>query len=362
MGSAALFHCARAGASVLGIDALAPPHTLGSSHGETRVIREAYFEHPAYVPLVQRAYELWAELESLSGDALYLRTGGLMIGARDSTVARGAILSAREHNLPHEVLTAEEIHSRHPALCPSPDMIGVLEPRAGILYPEKCISAHLDQAGIAGASVLLNCKMERWHPRAGKFLVETSAGSFTAKSLVVAAGPWIKTIVPELDAHLQVERQVLAWFQSLAPHLFSPANLPIHLWEYEPGKMFYGFPDLGDGVKVALHHQGRPADPESVDRTVGEDDILQLSELLERFLPQANGRFMRGTVCLYTNTADGHFIIDRHPEHKNLILASPCSGHGFKFASAVGEELARLALNPGTPPAIPLFQLSRLHQ
>jgi sarcosine oxidase len=362
MGSAALFHLARRGVKVLGLDQFAPPHALGSSHGETRVIREAYFEHPSYVPFIQRAYELWGELERLSGEALYLRTGGLMIGREETAVLSGALQSARVHGIEHEVLSAEQIKNCFPGLRPAPDMLGLLERRAGILFPEACLAAHLQLAERAGARVRLNEKLHDWKEEPTGIVLQTAHATYHARKLILAGGPWMPQLVPELHGCLNVERQVLLWFRALETELFDPEIFPVHLWEYEKGKMFYGFPDLGRGVKVALHHEGELTNAVSVDRAVRPADISAVRELLSRYLPAANGAFLRGTVCLYTNTPDGHFILDRLPGAGNVLVASPCSGHGFKFASAVGEALADLALDQAPAADLSLFSLRRFRR
>jgi sarcosine oxidase len=360
MGSATLFHLARRGARVLGLDTYSPPHANGSSHGETRVIREAYFEHPIYVPLVQRAYELWSELERESGDRLCLQTGGLMIGRMESTVVSGAIRSAREHRLPHEILSASRIKERAPALHPDDDMAGVLEPRAGILFPERCIAAHLNLAQKAGAIIHTGERVLDWQSNANTISLRTDAGQYTAAKLVLTAGAWLPKLLPELQSFLQVERQVLLWFKSPQPELLDPAHLPIHLWEYAPGKMFYGFPDLGDGLKLAFHHQGEITSAAGADRTLRTDDIQKMRDVMARYLPRAaRAEFLRGTVCLYTNTPDGHFILDSLPTDSNVIVASPCSGHGFKFASAIGEVVANITLGKPTGLNTTLFSLRR---
>ena len=360
MGSSAAYHLARRGVNVLGIDQFHPPHRWGSSHGETRVIREAYFEHPSYVPLVQRAYELWEELEQESGEQLYLKTGGLMIGAKDSTVVQGAIKSAQEHGLDHKVLDCAAIKERHPGLHPENGMVGVLEPRAGILYPEKCVAAHLRLAQALGAELRFNEKITGWEESADHIHVFTVTGDFMAREIIVSTGPWLSQSIPELAKHLTVERQVLLWFAAKKPELFGSDRFPIHLWEYEPEKMFYGFPDLAEGIKVAFHHQGTPTNPEIADRTVSTADIEKMRTVLCRYLPAANGNFLRGTVCLYTNTPDGHFILDKHPTARRILVASPCSGHGFKFASAIGEALADMVLDGKSSLDLSLFRLDRL--
>jgi len=359
MGSAALFHLADKSAKVLGIEQFVTPHTYGSSHGETRVIREAYFENPIYVPLVQRAYELWDQLSAESGEILYLKTGGIMIGPPGTAVPDGAIRSAKEHNLPHEILSSSEIRKRFPALHPDDDMIGLLEPRAGIVFPEKCVEAHLQGARKRGALISTEEQVLSWHPEQSSLSVKTNKNQYYCRKLIVAAGAWIRELVKDLGVRFDIERQVLHWFAAKKPGLFEPDRFPIHLWEYEPNKMFYGFPDLGSGVKVALHHQGEIVSPEKVDRAVQDHDIKRMRELLARYLPEANGEYLRGTVCLYTNTPDAHFLIDCHPLHSNVILASPCSGHGFKFASSVGEVLSKMALDQPQKLDLSLFCLSR---
>lgn len=351
MGSAALYHLARRGVRVIGFDQYDPPHVLGSSHGETRVIREAYFEDPVYVPLVQRAYELWHELQEFTKEPLYIRTGGLMIGHPDSGVVQGTLRSAQEHQLPHEVLSAEDIHQTHPGIRPAQGMVGVLEPRAGIVHPERCIAGHLRGAKEFGAVLCPNQKVLGWEESGAGLRVRTASQEIVASRVILTTGAWIEQYHIELG--LEIERQVLLWFQPRRPELFT--SIPIHLWEYAPDKYFYGFPDLGTGLKIAFHHQGPKT---SVDdpRQVNATDIERMREILRQFLPEADGDFLRATVCLYTNTRDGHFIIDRHPDSPNVIVGSPCSGHGFKFASAIGEVLADLATN--RPPRVDLIRFS----
>ena len=356
MGSAAAFHLARAGRRVLGIDRFHPPHTGGSSHGQTRIIREAYFEHPTYVPLIQRAYVLWSELEKQSIRKLLQITGGVMAGAPGSIVVEGARRSAELHHLPHEVLSAAEISRRFPVLQPANNMIGIWEPRAGVLFPEECVTAHLEAAKNAGATLALNQAVLRWESNGQKVSVKTERNEFEAAHLVIAAGPWASSLIPELKGALTVERQVQFWFEPLhTRRLFTPANCPVHLWEYEPGRFFYGFPDLGNGVKVARHHEGEVANPESVRREVGEEETNVMRDIVRRFLPAANGPLKQAVACLYTNTADGHFLLDAHPEHPNVIIASPCSGHGFKFSSVIGEVIRQKVCGEKCPFDLGLF-------
>ena len=342
MGSMAALELARRGKRVIGFDRFKPPHPFGSSHGKTRIIREAYFEHPQYVPFVQRAYELWAALERESGRQLLLPTGGLMIGPAAGTLLRGARRSAVEHRLPYEELPAAERRRRFPMFEPGPDDVGLFEPRAGVLFPEAAIESALALAETAGAVFRFDEPVKSWN--AGEAItIRTGAGHWRVERLILCAGAWMARELPRVTLPLQVARQTLFWFaprESDQP--VTPDRMPIFIWEWEPGRMFYGFPDTGDGVKVAIHHEGEPAEPDQVRRTVypGEEELL-LAVLATR-APAFTGPLRQSAVCLYSNTPDGDFILDRHPEEPRVILASPCSGHGFKFAPAIGEVLADL--------------------
>ncbi|HXT41120.1 MAG TPA: N-methyl-L-tryptophan oxidase [Candidatus Angelobacter sp.] len=342
MGSAAAYQLARRGKRVLGLDRFEPPHSFGSSHGKTRIIREAYFEHPLYVPLIQRAYELWAELERETGRSLLRQTGGLMIGRPDSAVVAGARRSAEEHRLRHEILAAAEVRRRFPALQPADEMIAVWEPRAGILFPEACVDAHLTLARKHGAGVRVDEPALRWEPDGAGVRVLTAKDEFTADQLLLTAGSWIPALLPDLKLPLVVERQVQFWFRPTAPEWFQPDRCPIHIWECEPGRHFYGFPDLGEGVKVAGHHEGEVVNPDTIRRDVSPREVEDMRRVVRRFLPGADGELCSAVVCMYTNTPDQHFHIDWHPAHPQVLVASPCSGHGFKFSSAIGEVLAGL--------------------
>jgi sarcosine oxidase len=343
MGSATAAELARRGVGVLGLDRYAPPHSLGSSHGETRIIREAYFEHPQYVPMVQRAYELWRALEKSSGARLLLETGGLMIGRPDSALIEGARRSAEMHRLPHSMLSAAEVRARFPALHPEQDMVAVLEPRAGVLFPEACISAHLGQAVRHGAVLRFDEPVLRWESDGDLVRVFTSHGDYRARQMIVSAGAWVGSLLPGLELPFWIERQVLHWFDPVGdPDTFAPTRCPIHLWQFDEGRFFYGFPDLGTGVKAAFHHAGVATTVDEVHRDVAVADVDAVRSALRRFVPAADGPARASVVCLYTNTPDEHFLIDRHPGQPRVLVASPCSGHGFKFAPVVAEILADL--------------------
>jgi sarcosine oxidase len=350
MGSAVAYHAARRGLSVAGFDRFAPPHTLGSSHGETRIVREAYFEDPCYVPIVQRAYDLWHALERESGERLMLRTGGLMLGPPDGSCVSGARASGDQHRLPYETLDAAEIRARFPALRAEDGTAGVYEPRAGILYPEACVRAHLESAQRAGATFMPDEPALSWRADGAGIEVITAKGSYRAARLVLAAGAWLPALLADVRLPLAVTRQPLFWFVPRAnPETFEPDRLPIWIWEWTRERFIYGFPALGGEVKVAVHHEGEPADPDGARRLLAPAEIEVMRERLRRFVPDADGPLSRAAVCLYTNTPDGHFAIDRHPGNPSVVILSACSGHGFKFSSAIGEIAVQLALAERVP-------------
>jgi sarcosine oxidase len=343
MGSATLYELARRGVRALGIDRFLPPHTQGSTHGRTRIIREAYFEHPLYVPLVRRAYELWDELERESGRMLFHRTGGLMIGPADGAIVAGARRSAVEHEVPHELLTADEVRRRWPAYDPPDDHAALFELRAGLLLPEACVETYLDRARRYGAFTQVRDRVRSWRADGSEVVVTTDAATYRAGQLVLAAGPWLLELVSDVALPLAIERQMFHWFEPASrPELHAGSRCPLALWEFERDRMVATFPDLGDGVKAGVHHEGEITDPDRVRRFTTPEEDADIRALLRRLMPDAAGRLREARVCLYTNTPDRHFLLDAHPAHPNVMLVSPCSGHGFKFASAIGEVAADL--------------------
>jgi sarcosine oxidase len=359
MGSSTAYHLALRGQRVLGIDQFTPPHAFGSSHGKSRIIREAYFEDPLYVPLVKRAYNAWAELQARSGKRVLTRTGGLMVGAPNGTVVAGARMSAMEHRLPYEELGAGELRARFPALRAPDDAVAIWEPRAGVLDPEAAINAQLSLARASGAELRFGEKVTKWRATGGGVEVTTVSGSYSAARLVITAGAWVGELVPELALPLTVERNAVYWFDPLKPAEFTPDKFPIFIHEYAPGRTWYGFANFGDGVKVALHHQGEITTAQTVRRAVSAAEIEGIRTLMKLFLPGADGPLRSTTVCLYTNSRDDDFILDAHPEHPAVFIASPCSGHGFKFSIAIGELIADDIM--GEPPRFDLspFRIAR---
>jgi len=350
MGSAAAAHLAARGQRVLGLEQFQPAHSQGSSHGRSRVIRLAYFEHPAYVPLLRRAFELWRRLETDTGRRLLQVTGGLMIGTPDSEVVSGSLRSAEEHGLAHEMLDAAGLHRRFPAFTPGPGTVAFHEREAGVLFPEEAIRAHLDVAVDHGAQVHFDEPVADWRiTPAGTVEVTTSRGRYEAGQLVLAPGPWASQVFKLPDLPLTVEPQVLYWFEpSGGPALFLPERFPIYIWDLGDGAQFYGFPADDDGrVKVAFF------------RTKNGDEPSLRAALAPSVPALAAGSLVETASCRYTLTPDHHFVIGRHPRHAQVVIASPCSGHGYKFASVVGEILADLAIAGGTRHPIELFSPSR---
>ena len=361
MGSATAYHLAKKNKRVLGLDRFAPGHTFGSSHGRSRIIRESYFEDPLFVPFVQRSYDLWEELERESGRALLRVTGGLMIGSRDGTLVSGAFESAVSHRIPHEVLSAREIHARFPAFHVADDHVAVWDARAGYLDADSCNSVHRALAEQSGAQFRFDEQVLSWAPDGAGVRVTTSRTSYLASQLVLNLGPWMTTALTALELPLTVERQVLAWFVPQDSRLYEPERCPVFLWEYNGGQLAYGFPLLDGAVKAAVFHSGdRVENPDIVRRDITSAEIDAVREALHHVLPDAaQGALHHSQTCLFTNTPDARFVIDWHPGHPNVLISSPCSGHGFKFASAIGELQANLLV--GREPGFDLgpFALAR---
>ena len=344
MGSATAHALAKRGARVVAFDQLTPPHTMGSSHGRTRIIREAYYEHPLYVPLVRRAFELWRDLQADSSEPLMLQTGGLMIGPERGPLFRGALESARTHGVAHDVLDAATLTRRFPAYRPGVEWVGLLEERAGLLFPERCIAALIESARRLGGALHMDERVVRWSA-GDRVSIETDKGRYEADALVVAAGPWLPGLSALLGLRipLEIERQLSHWFEpeEPGPSRFDAVRCPVALWEMPDGDVFATIPNEGHGVKCGMHHAGAATSPERVNRSVSQGENAVARELLETVMPGAGGRLLEARVCLYTNTPDRHFIID-WAQPGRVLIVSPCSGHGFKFASAVGEIAAQL--------------------
>lgn len=368
MGSAAAYQLAARGLRVLGLERHTPAHDRGSSHGQSRIIRQAYFEDPAYVPLLLRSYELWRQIEAETGRDLLVVTGGLMIGAPESHVVQGAIRSAREWNLDHEILDAPTIRRRFPRFTPQPREIALYEALAGFVRPEASVAAHLDRAAALGADLHFEEPVIGWDasPSGEGVRVATARGSYEAARLVLSPGSWAPDILATLGLPLEIERQVMYWFDPVGGDgAFQPENFPIYIWETEPEVTIYGFPASdgpGSGAKVAFFRVPGPhhlTTPETIDREVREAEVGQMRAYIADRIPDLNGTYRAAKTCMYTNTPDEHFIIAAHPDHPQVAIAAGFSGHGYKFASVVGEILADLATTGATRHPIDLFTPAR---
>ncbi len=362
MGSATAYQLASRGKKVLGLEQFDIPHTMGSSHGLTRIIRLAYFEDPSYVPLLRRAYELWHVLEQLVGETLLHTTGSLDIGTENSLVFKGARQSAALHDLRHEILDNKALRARYPAYQLPADMMALFQPDGGFLTPEQCIVSHVTAAQSYGADIRAREPVLDWEPTATGVTVRTIRGTYTADKIVLTAGAWIGKLVPFLKPVAVPERQVLIWMQPKDPAQFAPERFPVFVMSADTGD-FYGFPIHGvPGFKLGrYHHLNETVDPDQLDRNlVTAEDERVLRDFANQYFPDGVGPTQALKVCLFTNTADEHFILDTHPDYPQVVIGSPCSGHGFKFCTVIGEILADLAFDGQTRHNIELHRLKRL--
>lgn len=360
MGSAAAYHLARRGARVLVLEQFDIGHELGSSHGKSRVIRKAYFEDPRYVPLLHSAYDLWRELERESGEKLLHLVGCLNMGPPDHVAIEGVQKSAREHRLSHEMLSADEIQRRWPAFRPAASDVGLFETEGGFVVPEQCVRIQVELARRAGATIHSGKCVRTWSAEGGGFCVRTDVETWQARSLIVAAGPWLGGVMADLGLPLRVERQVQHWFMPTDPSPFTAPRMPSFI-HFVGDAAYYGIPMRErEGVKVARHHAGEATTPETVNRSVTPRDVDDVRAYAARHMPGVGeAALVDSKVCLYTNTPDDHFVIDRHPVHETLFFAGGFSGHGYKFAPVIGAILADLVLEGRTSHPIEFLQAGR---
>jgi len=377
-GSAAVAHLAKRSVRVLGLEKFERvSHSHGSSHGRSRIIRLAYFEDPRYVPLLRRSFELWRELSTerqrKSGrqdeEPLLTMTGGLMIGLPDSIVVRGTLRSVRAHGLQHEVLSGAEIRRRFPAFQPSDEEIGILEKDAGYLVPELCVEAHCEVAEDNGAVLKFEEPMVSWRllPNGGVAVTTSKGNTYSARKISLSVGAWAPAIYGETVAEqglpLHASRRALFWIEPRVPTVVFD-KIPVYIWDMGSKGNFYGFPKQAGspgGVKVAMHFVDSSTQtactPETVDRTVHDREIAAMQQVLKSRMPELPGKLVAAATCMYTNTPDEHFLVDWHPQAKGkVLLVSPCSGHGFKFCSVMGEIVADLLCDGTTRHNISLFQ------
>jgi sarcosine oxidase len=360
MGSAVAAHAAARGMRVLGIERFGPAHARGSSHGQSRIIRQAYFESPHYVPMLRRAYELWDALATRTATTLRAQTGGLFVGRPETPVVAGTIASALHWQLAHRIYDAAELRHAFPAVTPRDDEIGVYEAVAGALFPEAGVRAHLDAADEDGAELRFGVQAVGWDAGDGGVRVALADGTHAeGQRLAICAGPWFARIAPGAGVPLRIERNVQFWFAPNDPGAVSPEHLPVWCCERDGQGMFYGFPDFGDGVKVAHHGSGVDADPDALDRDVRDGEIAVARTALASFVPAAAGSFLRAAPCMYSNTPDEHFVIGAHPLARHVVLAGGFSGHGYKFAPVIGEIVAALLADDDPGFSLNLFSPAR---
>jgi sarcosine oxidase len=364
-GSAAAAVLARRGLTVLGLERFARGEDMGSSGGRSRMIRLANFEDPVYVPMALASWDRWRALEADAGADILTVTGGLYAGPSDSRPVRGSIRSAEEHGLEHEVIDADEIHRRWPVFELTPGTIGLMEERAGTLRADRANAAHLTIAERHGATFEFGQRVVDWRPTSGGgFEVVIADGVVVgAAHLVLTAGAWLGSLVSDLALPLQVERESVCWFSpTTAPSSIGADRMP--MWVVASGgQAYYGFRhDPEVGLKVGIHHWGVYVDPDEVDRIVGPADEERVRAFVRAQMPAANGPLSGTKVCLYTNTPDEAFVIDRHPAAAGVAFASACSGHGFKYAPLVGEILADLAIAGATAWPIGSFRAARFSE
>jgi sarcosine oxidase len=358
MGSAALYHLARRGKRVLGLERFDIPHEHGSSHGLTRIIRLGYFEDPSYVPLLRRAYELWRELEAEAGEQLLYTTGILEAGER---IYDGTLRSCHEHDLPHEELDGRTVGERFPAYHLPPGLPVLFQPDGGFVLPERCIVAHVQGALACGATIRARERVRSWDETGNGIRIETERGEVEAERLVLTAGAWSQDVARLAPGLVVAQRQVLAWLQPTRhTELFTPCRFPVFNLRFEQGH-FYGFPVFGiPGVKLGrYYHLEEKGDPDLLPRDASARDETVLRWFAETYLPDAAGPTIALKTCLFELSPDEHFLLDRHPDAAAAVVGAGFSGHGFKFCSVVGEILADLAVEGSTRHDIELFRLDR---
>ncbi len=354
MGSATCFHLAKRGVKVLGLEQFSIGHQYGSSHGETRAIRRAYFEHPNYIPLLNRAYELWDELAELSGKHIFVRNGLVIYGnPLTSSVYQGVQKSAAAFSIPVQEFSSEGASQRFPMYRPGPEMNAIFEPDAGFLYVDQIVALHAQLARQKGAVIRENVTLESYELSgafpSGSVTVRTNQGVFSADRLVVTAGPWSLQVLKELNFPLQLKRLFQCWFRADSIHGLD-LGVPCFAF-HTSSEFYYGFPMLdGQTIKVAAHFATDPIfEPgQKSDSTISEQRLVSLRQFISQYLPKVSSTLVKSSPCIYTMTPDENFIIDTHPTHSHMCFAAGFSGHGFKFSSVVGEVLSDLAMHGKT--------------
>jgi sarcosine oxidase len=360
IGSAALYHLARKNVAVLGIERFDLGHDRGSSHGATRVIRLSHYERLSYIPLLKRAYALWHELEIAAGQQIVHTTGIAEIGPPDGPLVTGTLAASKTHGLEFEILQADQLMRRFPAFRVPNNFVGVVQPDGGFIEAAAALGAYIRLAIEAGAQVRTGETVLSIQQTDEAVRIETDQAVYESEAVIVALGPWTKKLLPRLPVTLEIKRQVVGWFEPNELSVFSVDKFPVFLLESRHG-IHFGLPKHTEpGIKLAKHYPYGPTiDPDNCDRLVTPDDEAGIRSAIAEFVPAASGRLVAAKTCMYTLTPDGTFIIDRLPNSPGIIVASPCCGHGFKFAPIVGEILSDLATIGMTEHDISDFRLER---
>jgi sarcosine oxidase len=361
MGASACFHLAARGARVLGLEQFDIPHERGSSHGFSRMIRAAYYEEPRYVPLLLRAYKLWEELERIADRKILHQVGGLFIGPPEGMLVGNSRLAAEHHGLRHEIFGADELRRRQPVFTIPDEWNALYDPMAGFLLPELAISTFAEQAMLHGAVIRTQQAVREWHADERSVTVQTDDATYHADHLILTAGAWISRLLGSLRIKLTVTRQVLGWVKPNETKPFRLGTFPVWGIDSLDGGIYYGFPMIPQvpGLKVAHHLPGKPFDPDQISRDPVAEDEEDFRLALRKYIPAGNGPLIAMRLCMYTNSPDHHFIIDAHPNHERVSIACGFSGHGFKFASVIGEILARQAIEKTWDPDVSFLKLGR---
>lgn len=360
MGSTTAYHLAKRDRDVLGLERYDIPHSMGSSHGISRIIRLAYYEHPSYVPLVRRSYELWNEIQKEQGEQLLFETGSIDAAPPEDPLFRGSRRSCEEYDIDHEVLSGSEVNDRYPGYDLPEEHMAVYQPNGGYVLSERAIVAHVTQAQREGARIQARERVIDWEPHEGGVRVETDRDEYTADNLVIASGAWAGKQIEALEGIAVPQRQVLAWLQPQEPAQFMPENYPVWNLQVEEGR-FYGLPVVKvPGFKFGRYmHRQQDVDPDAMNREPEPEDETLLREFANNYFPQGTGPTMGLATCMFTNTPDGHFVIDRHPEYPQVVFGAGFTGHGYKFAPVIGEVLADLASEGRTEHPIDFLGLDR---
>lgn len=347
MGASACYQLARRGVRVLGLERYNLPHGMGSAAGHSRMIRLAYFEHPDYVPLLRRSYALWEELQAELGREVIKITGGVYLGPPGAEVLEGSLRSVRQYDIPHELLDAAEAAKRFPQFRVPEDYHCLHDHRAGLVLPERAVAGYAELAMRKGAELHGQEPVLSWEPDGNDVIVRTGKAEYSAAKVLFCGGAWTDKLVRDLGVPLTVTRQPLVWVWPTEPALFELGRMPVWILEHRDGSNHYGFPMLPDnpGFKLASHRRTAPTDPDSVDRGVHNGDEQAVRHVLRDHIPAADGPLLSVSICMYTNSPDHQFIVDRHPRHRHVTIACGFSGHGFKCASGLGEVLAELTLD-----------------